>query len=392
MKLLLVVPRYPWPPRRGDQVRTLQFLDWLSSEHEVTLLAPGPGAGQPPVPEGVPFRVETYRADGPVLRLAQLLRASASNLPLQAGLFQHRDLSAKLRRLAPRTDLVILQLVRLAGHLQELGEAPLVVDLIDSLSLNFLRRAEVDRPWRRPALRFEARRLADGERRLLERARLGLVVSRRDQDYLQDHLPPGLRERIRVVPLAVEGQRAGIQGFVASAEGPPRLLLTGNLGYFPNADGACWWLREVWPEIRRRRPDVRVVLAGDRPAWRLRRAVRRAGAELIASPGALSPLLATATAALAPLRCGSGIPIKILEAWAAGVPVVASPWAAAGTTARSGEDLLVAETPAEWVEAVLRVLESPELRTRLTACGRSRLQADYHREAARQELLRALAT
>jgi glycosyltransferase involved in cell wall biosynthesis len=132
-----------------------------------------------------------------------------------------------------------------------------------------------------------------------------------------------------------------------------------------------------------------VVVAGDRPGRAVRRAVARAGSgvELVPSPPDLGALLRRATLALAPLRCGSGLPIKVLEAWAAGVPVVASPWAAAGTTGRPGEDLRLAERPAEWVEAILGLLDDRAERQRLAAAGRRRLAADYAPAVVRERLL-----
>jgi glycosyltransferase involved in cell wall biosynthesis len=87
----------------------------------------------------------------------------------------------------------------------------------------------------------------------------------------------------------------------------------------------------------------------------------------------LRALLRQGTVAVAPLRCGSGVPLKVLDAWAAGVPVVASPFAAAGAGAEAGRDLLVATTPAEWVSQVRRLLADPVLRARLAEAGRERL-------------------
>src|SRR4051794_24611899 len=117
MKILLATSRYPWPPRRGDQIRAVQMLDFLSGEHEVTLLAPAPGKDQPPPPSGALYRVELYQP-GRSAVFSGMARALGKRLPLQTGPFYQPDLGRRLRELAPRHDLGILQLVRLASHVE----------------------------------------------------------------------------------------------------------------------------------------------------------------------------------------------------------------------------------------------------------------------------------
>jgi len=377
------------------------MLELLAPEHRVTLLAPAPMAGQPPPPPGA--AVVTYRAARPGRGTAGggLLRAAVRGLPLESGLFFSADLRRKIRLLAPRADLAVLQLVRLAMHRDDFGSTPVVVDLIDDLALNLAGRAAVDRRWLRPALALEARLLARAQRRLAQETAGLLLVCERDRRHLVAGLPVAVAGRVWTAGLAVEsgedlGTAAGVasSGLVA-ATGPPRLIFTGNLGYFVNADAISWWLREVWPALAARRPDVELVVAGDRPARRLRRLLAAAAGTvgrvaLITSPPDLRRLLAGATVALAPMRCGSGVPVKILEAWSQGVPVVASPWAAAGTTGVPGEDLLVAATPSQWVETVCALLQDAVAQRRLAAQGRRRLAADYSRQRVKQQLLAAI--
>lgn len=392
MKILLVTSRYPWPPRRGDQMRAVQMLDFLASEHEVTLLTPEPGPGQPPPPADAHYKVELYRPTRGISSVRGMGRVLTKNLPLQSSLFYQPDLGRKLRELAPKMDLGILQLVRLAVHLEDFGSTPLLVDLIDSLSLNFSLRSEVDRVWLRPLLKLEARLLAVGERKLAERAAGVLVVCERDRQALVNRLPPELAAKVSVVRLSVRERRVEPpeerEKLWREGDKGPVLVMTGNLGYFVNVDAVTWWLREVWPSLRRVRPDVRVVVAGERPAAAIRREIQRAGVNLIEAPRDMRSIISQATLSLAPMRCGSGVPIKVLEAWAVGVPVVATPWAVAGTSGRQGEDFrLVGTHPIEWVHAIEELLADPVARQRLAENGRRRLVSDYSRETVREQLL-----
>lgn len=370
LKILLVVSRFPWPPRRGDQLRAGQLISFLSSRHEVTVLAPEPPLGFE-VPPDAGCRVELYRGASASRLPGLVLRAGFLGLPLQNGLFDTSHLAARLVELAPAADLTILQLVRLEGAVKALAGRPFVVDLIDSLSLNFESRALVDRPWLRPLLRFEARRLLAAEQRLLGQARGGWLVSERDRQHLAGRLPE-VAGKLTVLGIAVP-----VSPLPHPERREPLMIFSGNLGYFVNADAARWWLDEVAPKLAARLPEARLLVAGARPGRALKRAAARAGANLVASPPDLGALLSRAQVSLAPMRCGSGVPIKILEAWAQGLPVVASPWAAAGTTAEPGRELEIADTPEEWVEALVELLCDPNRRAQLAAAGRRRLLEDY---------------
>jgi glycosyltransferase involved in cell wall biosynthesis len=392
MKILLVVGRYPWPAVSGDRRRTEQFLEALGGSHEVTLLAPKASAGDSSVRfPGVRF--ETYRVSW-LSRVPGLWRCLVGGHPWQAGLFYQPDLKQALRRLAAENDLVILQLARLALHVDDAGETPLALDFIDSLALNMATRARLEPFYRRFVFREEARRLRRWEAKLLRRSVLGWVVSERDRQALEGWISPRDRPRLTVLPLG-QGGAAGAPPAPggASRGAPPQIALTGNLGYFPMVEGSRWWLREVWPRLRRAFPDLSVVVAGARPSRSLRRACRQAGpgVRLVDSPPDLLEILSASTLAVAPMRCGSGRPTKVLEAWACGVPVVAHRQAAAGLAPGYEEAVGIAETPEEWEAVLSRLLRSPEARQQLGQAGSEFVRRNYDPAQAAQALLQQIS-
>ncbi|MEM9292586.1 MAG: glycosyltransferase [Acidobacteriota bacterium] len=433
MRILLVVPRYPWPARQGDRLRAGQLVELLGAEHEIRVLCPPPESGAPSPPESWPATLLPYSRSSWWRRGLRALMAGLRGEPLQAGWFREPSLTRRLREERGKADLVILQLARLAHHRQDLGEVPVVVDLIDCLALNFQQRARRESPPLSWVLREESRRLLKAESELVAGCRGALLVSGRDRDYLLEH--SGLLERsdagkaaadaLRVLPLAFplvgpsdsvvgggggapaasgassrEGsgqasvessaslEKAGGEQEALEPSASPYLVLTGNLGYFPTVDGALWFLDEVWSRLLLELGESppRLVFAGARPAAALRQRIeecRRRGEAvmLVPSPPRLEPWLAAATVALAPMHSGSGQPIKILEAWQQGVPVVATAYAAAGTTGRPGEDLLVADDADSMVEAIAGLLLDPQRRAAIAASGRRRLELDYSRAA-----------
>jgi glycosyltransferase involved in cell wall biosynthesis len=340
-----------------------------------------------------------------------VLRAALAGRPLQSGLYASADLERQLRVRCGGYQLVVVQMVRQAEALAVVPPERLFVDLIDALSLNFERRAQRQRGWAAPLLRVaikaEARRLAKQERSVLLAAQGACVVSERDQEYLRAGLHSRAQSRRSTEVVSAEsedrGSRIGLGqtlyfvplpvGLTSepSATVPTTdLILTGNLGYWVNRDALGWWLDRVWPQLRALRPGVRMTVTGDRASESLARSLERAGVTLIRSPESLRQLLRGARCALAPMQGGAGVPVKILEAFAEGVPVVASPWAAAGVGTGPDVPVLRAERPDEWLSQISRVLDEVGVAESLSRRGRDFVRRRHSEEGCTRRLLNAV--
>jgi glycosyltransferase involved in cell wall biosynthesis len=381
MRILLVSSRFPLPPWRGNQLRTLQWLEALAG-HEVRLVCPA-GRGQSLQP-GIGAELVALPV-GRVASAAGLAAALVGGRPAQEGLYAT---VAARRRLAGalgerRPDLVIVQMVRCAWAAEVVDRfdpgLPVLFDAIDSMALHYRRSASLAAPPAAAALRLEADRCRRRERWLVGRAELVTAVGARDLEVLE----AGARGSI--VPVTGGAELEGGAG----ADGEPTVLLSGNLGYRPTVDAARRFAEAVWPELRRRVPRARWVLAGARPAPALRRIAALPGVELHGDVDDLAPFLARATVAVAPMTGGSGVPIKILEAMAAGVPVVADPWAAAGLA--DPKAVIEADTAASWVEAVAALLTDPRAARAQAARGAEVWHAHYRPERVRELIRDAVA-
>ncbi len=281
-----------------------------------------------------------------------------------------------------RPDVAVLALSRLGWLLPALGRVPVVADLVDSLALNMRRRAE-----RQPSLgafwRWEAGRVEAWERDLTGRVAHATVVSDRDRQALigDGEVPAG---RIAVVPFGIS-----IPAALPRRGSRPIVLLSGNLGYFPTLDGALWLAHEIWPRVRRACPDAEWWLAGSRvsrPLWRLQ---RLPGVRILADPEDLTAVRRRAAVAVAPMRAGSGTPIKVLEAMADGLPVVATREAAAGLDGLRGPEIQVAGDPRAFASALVTLLEDRAAADQQVASAWSWLceRHDLRRVAGRFESL-----
>ena len=333
---------------RGDQLRVFHFVKGLAQHAEVTLACFGDG---PPLPfDGV--RVQSV-GHGPAAAVSANVRVPDPRLPLQVRLFLSSRMRAVVRReLESGPDVVHATLARMGPYLT--GRAHHHVDLVDALSLNMATRARASAP--------PVRQVFAAEARLMRRYEAGLTASADSASLVSeaDRAVAGL-ERAAVIPNGVDRD---LFPFRDPAERPPVLLFFGNLGYFHNIEPARFVAEEVLPRVREQVPEVRLRLAGARPAPAVR---RLDGIELAPDVPSMAAELHGAAVAVLPMFSGSGMKNKVLEAFCAGAPVVTNRVGIEGVAgAKAGRDHLVAEGAGPLAEACVRLLRDPAERRRLS--------------------------
>jgi hypothetical protein len=159
--------------------------------------------------------------------------------------------------------------------------------------------------------------------------------------------------------------------------GPDLVTFVGRMDYFPNQQGVLKFCADVLPELRKRRPATRFEVVGADPPQAIRDLARIPGVSVTGSVPDVRPFVTKAALTIAPLEIARGTQNKILESMAMGVPVVSSRQASGGVDVVVGEHILAYDTPDQLVSAVLSILESPELRGRLSAAGRARILSNH---------------
>jgi glycosyltransferase involved in cell wall biosynthesis len=237
-----------------------------------------------------------------------------------------------------------------------------VLDLDDDEIRTCRRMARLHRDWgdsrKAAAATAEAEKYRALAKRYLAAFDRVLLCSETDALNLADCFPSA---RFAVVP---NGYRAVDPGrrHRPSGQGPLRMLFVGTFGYFPNADAVRFLCHEVLPALRRLTDrEVRIDIAGAGGPTTVADLARQAGARLYGFVEDLAPLYAAADIAVVPLRAGGGTRIKVLEAFAHGVPVVTTRVGAEGIDAADGEHLLVAEDGEAFARACLFIKDRPEL-------------------------------
>lgn len=263
----------------------------------------------------------------------------------------------------------------------------LMIDCDDDDETTYRRMALVARRGGRPFdaawADIEAAAFGAMARRVLTRVDRAFAASAIDAASLSAHAAP-----MAVIPNVIP---AGVARVDRAPRRGQTVLFVGNLGYGPNEDGATWFLKSVWPGLRRRiRRPLRFVLAGSRPAARLIRLARQRDVHLAASVPDIAACYRTADLAVIPIRSGGGTRVKLIEAAAFGVPVVSTTIGAEGTAFRHGRDLLLADTKEGFADACADLLAHRVHAERLARQARTTAFQNY--DAGRwRRYLRGLA-
>lgn len=330
-------------------------------------------AVHPPVPPAPGPEAPPSGGCGAVLRRLFHLLAGLTHRPAEVIVARRtqRTLAAPLREaLAERRwDRIVIVQSQFAEWIDLLpAGAARVLVLHD---LRTVSRWRAMKTARNPLLRLA--RLADAARTwAFERGRLRrfdrLVCLTEVDARLAQRLFGIDRGTIDVVPIPVDGGYFQPEPRPPAAGGPV-LLFPGRMSHPPNVDAAVWFTHAVFPLVRRRHPDARLVLAGENPPPAVTALARVEGVTVTGSVPDMRPHFAEASAVVVPLRIGSGARNKILEAWSCGRPVVSTAIGAEGLDAADGRDLRLADGAPAFAAAVCAVLERPDEAARLVEGG-----------------------
>jgi polysaccharide biosynthesis protein PslH len=390
MKLLVLTPQLPYPPRQGTTIRNFFLLKHLAARHRVdllTFLAPD---------EQLTADNPLHQLCGRVAALPQPLRRSAqraldtlrSPLPDMALRLEDAAMHRQVRSwlAGEQYDLVQIEGIEMAQYgLGITGGAgrPLVV--FDDHNCEYLlqkRNALTDlrQPARWAAAGYSLiqwQKLLRYEAEVCRQAQLVLAVSTADQAALQAIAP-----EVAVTVIANGIEPEAYTPAPPPAPAPPfRLLFTGKLDYRPNIDAALWFGRTVLPQIQAVEPEVVFEIVGRNPHPRLATLRTNPAVTLTGEVPDVRPYLASATVCLIPMRVGGGTRLKALEAMAAGKAIVSTRLGIEGIPVTHGQELLLADTPADYAAAVLRLIDDARaggaLAGQLGQCARTLVETHY---------------
>lgn len=383
MKILWVKGDFLHPTTRGGQIRTLEMLRRLHRKHEVHYVA----FENPAQPEGLKRSPEYCFRAYPVKHYVPDHKAAAFYVQVAAGLFHPLPVAISRYR-ARAMEQLIESLIRQQGfdrlvcdflspspnvsHLQ-----PWVLFQHNVETMIWRRHVEnASDPIRRFYLKLQADRMFAYERRVCQAVDRIVAVSASDAELMRTMFQV---THVSAVPTGVD-----VDWFAPPPEHPRKtdLVFVGSMDWLPNIDGVRYFVREILPLIRRRRPACSVAIVGKSPSAEILALTRRANMTVTGTVPDVRPYFWEALVSIVPLRIGGGTRLKIYESMAAGTPVVSTSIGAEGLAVQHPATIRLADTPEAFAEQCLELLENPPERQRMAGNARELVSSRFSWEHA----------
>jgi polysaccharide biosynthesis protein PslH len=390
VRILILAPQWPDPPRQGAAIRNREIALHLATRHTVTLLTFAPDGGDPQME---PLRdacshVEVLPAQRRTSK-QRLRTLFTSSRPDMAWRLFSLQMLARVQQLHSEEtfDAVHVEGIEMAPYAFALlqGDVPHPTVTYDAHNAEYLlqRRAfttDLREPRRLPQALYSLvqwLRLRRYERDLCLRCKHLIAVSPADMRALSA-LHPRIGERTLLLPNGVDPEFWAPEAVEPAPEvEEPALVFDGSMSFRPNVDAVRWMAVEVWPFVRQERPDARFYIVGRDPAPSVRALDTIEGVHVTGAVADTRPWVRAATVYVVPMRMGGGVRLKVLQAMSMSRAVVSTPMGAEGIDAASGREMLLAADAPGFARSVLTLLGDPERRKELGRAARARAAERY---------------
>jgi len=372
-KILVLTPRFPFPPLSGDKVRIYHLSRILARRHQLTLLSFSGGSTEPEIdpPENVFDAIHRVSLE----RWKAWIRcglALPTSIPLQLAYYRSGRFQRAVDQLLPEHDLVLAHLVRTGQYVED-ADLPRVLEMTDALSMTYdrVREQKERRGLKQYVYAMEAERVRHCESRMVHQFDLTTVVSPVDKEYLQRQVDDNQ-------PIEVFSNGVDLDAFTdVGAGSEPVAVFVGNMRTAQNQDACRHFIEAILPRVRETVPDFRFRIIGASPPG-VAESFEHDHVEFIGRVESIPEAVRGAFCGVCPMRLGAGVQNKVLEYMAMGLPTVVSQVGYEGIDAQDGTELLVGNTPEVFANHVTRLYRDESFRSSLGQQARQFVH-DHHR-------------
>ena len=380
MKILVVLPRFPYPLEKGDKLRAYNQIRSLSENNEIYLFA----LTHERVEDSALQVMRNFCKEIKVVRISKLkgaLRIVRNFLTVRSMQIGYWDDSAARRSYtefesAVHPDVIYAQMVRTMKYVAH-SEYAKVLDYQDSLSMNLERRMLKHKGLRYFALHYEFKMLRSAEFNAGNIFDRTTIISERDSEAIPQHR----NTEIDIVRNGVDFNYF----HPIECKKEYDVVFCGNMQYRPNIDASRYLVEEIMPIVWKSYPQARLLLAGATPKMAVRQLANN-NVTVSGSVEDIRPCYASGHIFVAPMRIGSGLQNKLLEAMSMGVPCVTTQLANASLKAVDGKQILIGDDANSLAAAIVRLLDDESLRKQIAAEATQYVHENFSWQSAGKEL------
>ncbi|MBV7257105.1 TIGR03087 family PEP-CTERM/XrtA system glycosyltransferase [Pacificimonas sp. WHA3] len=383
-ELLFLSHRIPYPPNKGDKIRSWNVLKHLTERFDVHL---GAFVDDPADREHEAF-LRTVCKDVCLLdmdkaaRIPRLIKGFNSDRPLSIAMWEDRRMHDFTRGLFDRggVEHVFVFSGQMAPYVLKhtSRRRMIMMDFVDIDSDKFRQYAAQSNWLKKIVYAREAKLLEQFEKQVARVVDASLFVSEAEADLFKSyagsyaHTVYALNNGVDLDYFSADADFAPMR-----LEGAPSFVLTGAMDYKPNVDAATWMVKDILPRVRKTFADASFTIVGSSPNAEVLALDKKRGVTVTGRVADVRPYVAAADIAVAPIRIARGVQNKVLEAMAMARPVVATNHAFSGIHAEPGRDLQIADSADDFAAALVALMQDPERRKTLGMAARARMDAAY---------------
>lgn len=355
MKILVILSRLPYKLDKGDKLRAFNQIKQLSKNNEIVLFALSDNVvGQGEIEELKKYCVSISVINIPKATiLLNLIRAFFNGLPLQVGYFYFKKAQDKVDQLVKKhqPDHIYCQLIRTAEYVKGYKSTPKTLDYMDVFSKGMERRKSTESFFLRPIFALEHQRLLRYEQEVFSRFDNKTIISEQDKNLINH---PNNKE-IVVIPNGVDTDYF----MPITIDKEHDVLFNGNMNYPPNVESVEFLVNKIMPLVWKTNPEVRVLISGSSPNKKVL-ALQSEKVEISGWVDDIRESFAKSKVLVAPMQISIGLQNKLLEAMAMKVPCITSTLANNALGAKHEDQILVADTPEQYAEYIIALLDDEE--------------------------------
>jgi len=382
MNLLILTSRFPFPIDKGDKLRIYYQIVELSKIYNIHLIS----ISDIKIDQSAKDEMEKYCSSVHVYKINlinrtfNLLRTFINNKPFQVNYFYslsiQKKIDQKIKEIKP--DHIFCQLIRMAWYLKGQFKIPSTLDYMDAFSKGIERRVDKSPFWKKPLFMMEHERLKSFENLAFEFFQNHCIISNSDLEFIfheKKHL-------IQVIPNGINTEYFSKNKYDIKYD----LVFTGNLNYAPNINAATYICKEIYPLLKIKFPTIKILIVGSNPSSRVKKLANN-DITIKGWQDDIRKSYCSGKIFFAPMRIGTGLQNKLLEAMSLEIPCVTSSLANQSLQANHKENIYIGDSTNECISIISYLLKHEEIRDEIGKKGRKFVLENFSWKKSTDQLI-----